>query len=87
VRHRNTALLHKLCVLEAYRRNGIGERLLLHATREKLVNEGCERVQLWVDKSRSPARNLYAKCGFEEKEEVLDYYSAGRTGIRMVLDL
>lgn len=89
VRHRNTALLHKLCVVEAYRRKGIGERLLLHAIKERLVkNEpGCEYIQLWVDKVRMAARSLYAKCNFEEKEEVPDYYAKGRTGIRMVLAL
>ncbi|EEA27700.1 hypothetical protein TMatcc_004005 [Talaromyces marneffei ATCC 18224] len=89
VRHRNTALLHKLCVVEQYRRKGIGERLLLHTIKERLVtNEpGCEYIQLWVDKARVAARSLYTKCGFEGKEEVLDYYAKGRTGIRMVLAL
>ncbi|EED23949.1 transmembrane glycoprotein, putative [Talaromyces stipitatus ATCC 10500] len=83
VRHRNIALLHKLCVVDAYRRKGIGERLLVHAIKERLVNNepGCEYIQLWVDKARVPARSLYTKCGFEEKEEVPDYYAKGRTGI------
>lgn len=36
--HRNTALLHKLCVVEAYRREGIGEQLLLHAIKGRVVN-------------------------------------------------
>jgi axial budding pattern protein 2 len=89
VRHRNTALLHKLCVVETYRHKGIGERLLLHAIKERFMNNepGCEYIPLWVDKARVAARSLYTKCGFEEKEEVPDYYAKGRTGIRMVLAL
>lgn len=87
VRHRECVLLHKLCVMEQHRRKGIGERLLSYAIRERFVDKepGCEYVQLWVDKGRLPARNLYQKCGFKEKEEISDYYSEGRTGIRMVL--
>lgn len=86
VRQKGVALLHKVCVAEPYRRLGVGLKLMNYV-RQRLEKEGCQAVQLWVDKTRLPARALYVCCGFEEREEVSDYYAPGRTGIRMVLTL
>lgn len=86
VRQKGIALLHKVCVIESCRRQGLG-RLLMSYIQERLRKEGCQVIQLWVDKAREPARALYRRCGFEEREEIPDYYAPGRTGIRMTLDL
>lgn len=86
VRQKGVALLHKVCVTEPYRGRGIGKRLLEYI-QQRLQKEGCQYIQLWVDKARQPARALYARCGFQEREVVADYYAPGRTGIRMVLNL
>lgn len=86
VRQKGVALLHKVCVVESYRRQGIAT-LLMSYIQERLRKEGCQYIQLWVDKAREQARALYQGCGFEEKEEIPDYYAPGRTGIRMTLDL
>ncbi|KAJ5151852.1 Acyl-CoA N-acyltransferase [Penicillium capsulatum] len=86
VRQKGVALLHKVCVVEAHRRQGCGLQLMSYI-QERLRKEGCQYIQLWVDKAREPARALYRRCGFEEREEIPDYYAPGRTGIRMVLDL
>lgn len=86
VRQKGAALLHKVCVVEAFRRQGAGQQLI-HYIRQRLQREGCQYIQLWVDKAREPARALYTRNGFKEREEILDYYAPGRTGIRMVLDL
>lgn len=86
VRQRGTALLHKVCVAEAYRRQGVGRQLMEHL-RGRLLKEDCQMVQLWVDKAREPARCLYTRFGFGEREVIDDYYGPGRTGIRMTLDL
>lgn len=86
VRQKGVALLHKVCVVEAFRRQGIGHRLMDYI-RLRLQKEGCQYIQLWVDKAREPARALYAGNGYQEREEIPDYYAPGRTGIRMVLDL
>lgn len=83
VRQKGTALLHKICVAEHYRRQGVGRSLLQHVLR-RLEKEGCQSVQLWVDKARLPARALYTSAGFEEREQIENYYAPGRTGIRMV---
>ncbi|KAH2097570.1 hypothetical protein KXW63_005134 [Aspergillus fumigatus] len=86
VRQKGVALLHKVCVVKAFRRQGIGMQLMNYI-RQRLQKEGCQYIQLWVDKAREPARSLYNRSGFEEREEIADYYAPGRTGIRMVLDL
>lgn len=86
VRQKGIALLHKVCVIEAYRRQGVGHRLMSYI-QERLRKEGCQYIQLWVDQAREPARALYSRNGFEEREVIPDYYAPARTGIRMVLDL
>ncbi|KAJ5660175.1 hypothetical protein N7507_006626 [Penicillium longicatenatum] len=86
VRQKGIALLHKVCVIEACRRQGVGQQLMSYI-QERLRKEGCQYIHLWVDKAREPARALYGRCGFKEQEEIPDYYAPGRTGIRMVLDL
>ncbi|KAH8425729.1 GNAT family N-acetyltransferase [Aspergillus melleus] len=86
VRQKGVALLHKVCVVESYRRQGVGMQLMEYI-RCRLQKEGCQYIQLWVDKARDPARSLYSRTGFEEREVIPDYYAPGRTGIKMVLDL
>ncbi|THC89773.1 hypothetical protein EYZ11_010767 [Aspergillus tanneri] len=86
VRQKGVALLHKVCVIESHRRQGVGLQMMNYI-RCRLQREGCQYIQLWVDKARSPARSLYLRSGFEEREEIPDYYAPGRTGIRMILDL
>ncbi|GAD95305.1 acetyltransferase, GNAT family family [Paecilomyces variotii No. 5] len=86
VRQKGTALLHKVCVAEPYRGQGVGHKLMNYI-KERLRREGCQSIQLWVDKARAPARALYARSGFQEREVIGDYYAPDRAGIRMVLDL
>lgn len=86
VRMKGTALLHKVCIAEPYRRKGFG-KVLMEYVIQRLRKEGCWEVHLWVDRERGPARRLYAGCGFEKRESVVDYYGPGRTGIKMILDL
>ena len=86
VRQKGIALLHKVCVVEAYRRQGVGRQLMSYI-HDRLRKEGCQYIQLWVDSAREPARALYRWSGFEEREVIPNYYAPGRTGIRMVLDL
>ncbi|OJD10340.1 hypothetical protein AJ78_08608 [Emergomyces pasteurianus Ep9510] len=89
VRHRDTALLHKICVAEPFRGQGFGKQLLAYVIEQQLRRQvsGCLAVQLWVDEKREVARRLYGSCGFVEVEGVEDYYGPGRKGVRMVLGL
>ena len=80
------ALLHKLCVLERYRRRGIASQIMRFQC-ERLTTSGCIKVQLWVDEQREGAQSLYYQVGFEEVERVNNYYGPGRTGIKMVRSL
>ena len=80
------AILHKICVLEKFRRKGIAKKVL--ATQfEKYTSRGCSKMQLWVDEQNVPARSLYESAGFRKMNEVVDYYAPGRTGFQMSLDL
>lgn len=85
-RHKKTVLLHKVCVLEKYRRQGVATRIL-ETQKERLGCRSCESIQLWVDEKRKPAISLYAGLGFMEVDRMEDYYAPGRTGIRMLLSL
>ena len=80
------ALLHKVCVLPDYRRQGIARKmLLLH--HQKLILRGCCKVQLWVDDTRTAAKDLYSSIGFKQVGRVGDYYGPHRAALHMVLDL
>lgn len=85
-RYKQTVLLHKVCVLEKYRRLGMARRIL-ELQKERLGSRNCESIQLWVDEERKPAVCLYAGLGFKEVDRLEDYYALGRTGIRMLLSL
>ncbi|KKZ61448.1 hypothetical protein EMCG_03930 [[Emmonsia] crescens] len=89
VRQKSTALLHKICVAEPFRGQGVGKQLLAYVIEQQLRQQerGCLAVQLWVDEKREAARRLYGSCGFMEVEGVEDYYGPGRNGVRMVLGL
>jgi ribosomal protein S18 acetylase RimI-like enzyme len=85
-RNHRTAMLHKICVLGEHRRQGIARRILKLQI-EKLRSQNCERVLLWVDEMRVPARSLYIDLGFKDVDRVEDYYASGRAGIQMILSL
>ena len=85
-RLQKAAFLHKICVAERYRRGGIARQMILRLE-ARLRSQGCTNVQLWVDDARAPAKFMYQSLGFSEIDRVEDYYSPGRTGIKMKLDL
>jgi len=84
-RMKRLAWLHKLCVVEQEREKGLGKRLIL-ALCAQMRRGGCQSIHLWVDESREPARALYASCQFKQCERRQDYYSNGRSALRLVLE-
>lgn len=82
VRWNHQLLLHKICVAPAYRRKGLG-RKLLQMIIERARSWSCRGIDLWVDEANQDARRLYSQHGFKDEEVVLDYYSKGRNGIKM----
>ena len=86
VRARRSLLLHKLCVTEAFRNQGIGKELLLHV-KSNAKSANCRDIQVWVDESRAVARSLYQNCGFSDRRRATNYYAAGRHAINMTCEL
>lgn len=85
-RSTGVSLLHKVCVAEKYRRQGLARKMLL-TLKLKLEKSGCERIQLWVDWKREAAIDLYQSAGFRRVDGARDYYGTGRHGIKMATDL
>ena len=83
-RVKGKAFLHKVCVIEEFRCQGIATEILRQRI-DILKCQGCDIVQLWVEEDRKPAKFLYNKLGFEVDQSVVDYYGPGRSGLRMVL--
>ena len=86
VRSRRVLWLHKICVAEPFRTQGIG-KLLLKRVQDRARAEKCRQVELWVDESRVIARALYSNCGFSDRRRAMDYYAPGRHAINMTWEL
>lgn len=82
----NFVMLHKICVLDDFRRQGIAKKILANQI-QKYTSCGCSKIQLWVDEQNMPARSLYESAGFQETNRVGNYYAPGRTGLQMSLNL
>ena len=80
------ALLHKVCVVDHYQRKGVAKTMISNL-KEKLESQGCEKIQLWVDTKRTPARALYNSLGFKLSDGTRDYYGPGRDALKLELDL
>lgn len=65
----NSLLLNALCVDEAYRRKGIGDRLIA-LTKAKARQSGYNWLSLIVFADNEIARRVYQKSGFETVENV-----------------
>ena len=79
----NVILLHKLCVVKDYRRQGIA-KLALQREMERLKRQhSC--IRLWVHKENTAATELYKSLGFKIVKEIEDYYGPGRAGAQMSL--
>lgn len=82
IKNNNIVMLHKILVQRKFRRRGLAKSLL-ESQSVRLRQQGCVKIQLWVDERNMPARLLYKSVGFEEVSKVKDYYAIGRTGISM----
>jgi ribosomal-protein-alanine N-acetyltransferase len=75
-----------IAVDPAYRRKGLGKRLLEYAL-DYCRQLGAERVELEVRTGNSAAIALYQKYGFVIRERVPLYYSDGEDAFVMVREL
>ncbi len=65
----NSWYLDDLCVIESYRRNGIGEKLI-SLTKEKAIENGYNALSLIVFADNALAIPGYKRTGFEVVQEV-----------------
>ncbi|OCT50596.1 hypothetical protein CLCR_07689 [Cladophialophora carrionii] len=79
-------LLHKICVSPECRRRRIGY-LLMETLIGNAKRRFCRGIDLWVDEANHAAKGLYFQHGFNVQQTVQDYYSPGRNGVKMTLDL
>jgi len=75
-----------IAVDPAYRRKGLGKRLLEYAL-DYCRQLGAERVELEVRTGNDPAIALYRKYGFVIRERLPFYYSDGEDAFVMVREL
>ena len=85
-RQKSLAWLHKLATIEQERRKGIA-KCLVDLLRQQMKKGSCRTIVLWVDEARDPAKALYASCGFQQIERLVDYYGPGRTALKLELDV
>jgi ribosomal protein S18 acetylase RimI-like enzyme len=79
--------IEKLCVAQAYRRQGVG-RALCEEGFKALRTRGVDEIYLHVDPERHAAIGLYRTLGFEQHGAmILSYYCEGRHAMRMVKKL
>jgi ribosomal-protein-alanine N-acetyltransferase len=83
---RSTGLIVTLDVEEAWRRRGIGSRLLAD-THERLAALGATTVFLHVAVERDDAQRLYRRHGYSTIARLNDYYALGRDAFVMTRTL
>lgn len=67
--------LHRIGVDQTSRREGLGQRLLVHWI--EMARSDCERLLLEVSEANEPAWRLYEKVGFAPIGRRLRYYPDG----------
>ena len=75
------AQICNIAVLPDYRRQGIASRLL-NAVEEFSATQDCERSELEVNTSNTPAVELYKKCGYEIAGTRVNFYRRTRYATR-----
>ncbi|MEM0271139.1 MAG: ribosomal protein S18-alanine N-acetyltransferase [Thermoprotei archaeon] len=83
----NRAHVISITVHKAFRRQGIGERLMLTACNNAYTEYKATEVYLEVRVTNMPAISLYKKLGFEIKEVSRGYYSDGEDAYVMQAQL
>ncbi len=69
-------------VAAAYRRHGLGHRLLSEV-KARMAAAGAREVRLEVDTRNTAAIRFYERMGFRAVRTLPDYYGPGRDGLRM----
>lgn len=78
--------VYTLDVHPAYRRRGVGYRLIL-ALEDELSALGAKAIRLEAAFENPQAMELYHKAGYYERELVRNYYGRGKDAVRMWKEL
>ena len=78
--------VYTLDVHPAYRKKGIGSKLVL-ALEEELRAQGARAIRLEAALENPEARELYRKAGYSERELVKNYYGRGKDAVRLWKEL
>jgi ribosomal-protein-alanine N-acetyltransferase len=78
--------VYTLDVHPAYRKKGIGSKLVL-ALEEELRAQGARAIRLEAALENPEARELYHKAGYRERELVRNYYGRGKDAVRLWKEL
>ena len=65
--NKNVGAIHEIAVLPEYRYRGIGTKLVQNAI-EYFKRKGLDTAELWVGDENEPAKNLYRRMGFVERD-------------------
>ena len=78
--------LNNIAVHIDSQRKHIGRSLIKHI-RERLHNQGIQRISLEVSEGNKPTQKLYESLGFQQKGIRMDYYAIGEHALLYNLDL
>lgn len=81
--HESEAHITTIAIGAAFRGQHLGEWLLLHLLADAIAHD-IESITLEVRDTNMPARNLYAKYGFEVAQRRRRYYADGEDALRMI---
>ncbi len=76
------ARLESLAVRRAWRRRGLGTRLL-ESFERAAASAGAAAVTLEVERTNSAARRLYRRAGYRREGALPNYYGPGRDALRL----
>lgn len=74
--------VYTLDVHPLFRRRGLGSKLVM-ALEEKLIRLGAKAVHLEAALENPGSVELYRKVGYQEHEQIRNYYGQGKHAVRM----
>lgn len=80
--HETEAHITTIAIDPAFRRQSLGEWLLVHVLADAIAHN-IDAMTLEVRDTNEPARNLYAKYGFKTSRRRRRYYADGEDALRM----
>lgn len=84
--HKKTLRIYSIAVLPQFQGHGIGLKLLNHACNYALAH-AFSKITLEASLSNEKLIKWYEKAGFQQVEEIKDYYCEGEHALRMMFEV